>query len=130
MINYYKILELKNFDSTNLEKLYKNNLKKYINLPFYSIKIKKDINMLKEAFYVLSNTDLKEIYNNNLKKYIKISKGNNLERNVIRNNCNKSICTRNFENFNHETINIEKELELKKSKLFFNKKNSNYINEQ
>ena len=127
MENYYKILGLKNYDTKNLVEFYKNSVKKYKNLPFYSEKIKNEIMLLKEAYYVLSTESLKEVYDKSLKKSLK--KNYNQDRDILRNNYNNFICSRNFVSFNKTNINIEKELELKKSKLIVNKKNRNYINE-
>tara|TARA_B110000879_G_C11167560_1_gene511986 strand:- start:211 stop:591 length:381 start_codon:yes stop_codon:yes gene_type:complete len=126
MINYYKILGIKILSDNSLEEYYNNSLKKYKNLPFYSIKIKDEIKKLKEAYYVLSTDKLKIIYDKKLKSD---KKELNTDRNVLRNEYNNTICFRNFETYNKTVINLEKELELKKSKLNINKKNNNYINE-
>mgnify|MGYP004548219061 CR=1 FL=1 len=127
MQNYYKILELENFNKTNLEESYKNSLKKYKYLPFYSNKNKDEIKLIKESYYVLTNDKLNIIYDQKLKKSLK--KNYNLERDVLRNNYNNTLCNRNFKSYNKSAINIDKELELKKSKLNIYKKNNNYINE-
>tara|TARA_B100000795_G_C22458245_1_gene308275 strand:- start:107 stop:511 length:405 start_codon:yes stop_codon:yes gene_type:complete len=134
MINYYKILGIKIFSDNSLEKYYNNSLKKYKNLPFYSIKIKDEIKKLKEAYYVLSTNKLKIIYDQKLKKVDqKLKKVDKKElstdRDVLRNEYNNTICFRNFETYNKTVINLDKEFELKKSKLNINKKNNNYINE-
>ena len=126
MINYYKILGIKILSDNSLEEYYNNSLKKYKNLPFYSIKIKDEIKKLKEAYYVLSTDKLKIIYDKKLKSD---KKELNTDRNVLRNEYNNTICFRNFETYNKTVINLEKELELKKYKLNINKKNNNYINE-
>lgn len=129
MINYYKILGMETFSDISLIESYKNSLKKYKNLPFYSTKIKDEIKNLKEAYYVLSTDKLKIIYDQKLKKSIKIKKDLNIDRDILRNDYNNTIYSRNFETYNKTVINLDKELELKKSKLDVNKKNSNYINE-
>jgi len=129
MINYYKILGIETFSNISLIESYKNSLKKYKNLPFYSAKVKDEIKKLKEAYYVLSTDKLKVIYDQKLKKSIKIKKDLNIERDVLRNDYNNTIYSRNFETYTKNVINLEKEFELKKSKLNVNKKNSNYINE-
>ena len=129
MINYYKILGIETFNNISLIESYKNSLKKYKNLPFYSAKVKDEIKKLKEAYYVLSTDKLKVIYDQKLKKSIKIKKDLNVERDVLRNDYNNTIYSRNFETYTKNVINLEKEFELKKYKLNVNKKNSNYINE-
>ena len=57
MINYYKILNLENFYNESLIEPYKNSLKKYKNLPFYSNKVKDEIKEIKKLimYYQLIN---------------------------------------------------------------------------
>ena len=128
MINYYKILSLEDFSNLSLEEAYKKCIKKYKNLPFYSEKIKQEIKTIKEAYYVLSTENLKNAFDKKLKKDLEKNKID-VDRDVLRNNYNDIICSRTFVPYNKSVINLEKELELKKSKLNINKKNSNYINE-
>ena len=129
MNNYYKILGIENFNDNNLVESYKNSIKKYKNLPFYSSKVKDEIRELKEAYYVLSTEKLKIVYDQKLRKSIKEKKDLNIDRDILRNNYNDTIYSRSFETYSKSVINLDKELELKKSKLNVNKKNSNYINE-
>ena len=96
MKDYYKILGLKRFDTSNLDNVFKNNLNKYKNLPFYSEKVKKEIFSIKEAHYVLSNRSLVEIYNSKLKENNKYNLVENLSRSDLRDNRNNIIYSRNF----------------------------------
>lgn len=129
MIDYYKILNLKRFDLKNLQVQFKVKINNYRNLPFYSKKIKKELQLLKEAYYVLSNIELVKIYNLKLKKDNKFSNSQKLSRDDLRNNKNKMICSRNFAIKLKKEKNIENEEKLKKIKININKKNENYINE-
>ena len=60
MINYYKILGIETFSNISLIESYKNSLKKYKNLPFYSAKVKDEIKKLDAR-----GRHTKKDYNNN-----------------------------------------------------------------
>lgn len=134
--DYYGILGLKNLNIENIDKNYIEKLNKFKHLPFYSNKDKKTIHLIKEAYYVLTNKELKDAYDSKLKiKTLenKINKINSVSRTKLRENNNKSICSRNFDiitnkNLN-EKFNYDREEKLIKPNVQINsrgKKNINY----
>lgn len=108
MINYYNILGLKNFNTKNIDKLYEKKLDKFRNLPFYTEKNKKDIYIIKEAYYVLNQPALKDIFDESLRKISmneKMTKLSNINRKSIRDNDNNIICSRNFDVISTKNLN-------------------------
>lgn len=136
MNDYYSILGLKKFNLENIDKNYNEKLSKFKHLPFYSNKDKKTIFSIKEAYYVLTNKELKEAYDSKIKiKTLenKMNKINKISKTKLRENDNKSICSRNFDiivnkNLN-EKFNYDREEKLIKPNVQVNsrgKKNINY----
>lgn len=69
MDNYYKILQLSmSAENDEIIQAYKQKIKPYKKFTYLNKQQKKEVKLLKEALYVLTNKELRNIYNFNLQK--------------------------------------------------------------